>query len=58
MTLRIPSIEEYIEFVNERIFEAQRNKKQHIANRLQSDKKDFITAYMLTDEYHKNRVHH
>lgn len=58
MALRIPSIEEYVEFVNERIFEAQRNKKQHIANRLQSDQKEFISAYMQVDEYHKNRVHH
>ncbi|MCH2209337.1 MAG: hypothetical protein MK132_26220 [Lentisphaerales bacterium] len=56
MSLRIPSIEEYVESVNERIYEAQRNKKQHIANRLQTDQKDFISAFMKLDEYHKNRV--
>ena len=58
MSFRIPSIEEYVESINEKIFVAQRDKKQHIAKRLQNQQLEFISAWQRAGEYHKNRAHH
>ncbi|MCM8537045.1 MAG: hypothetical protein NE334_13990 [Lentisphaeraceae bacterium] len=58
MSFIIPSIEEYVELINEKISAAQRDKKQHMAKRLQNQQIEFINAWQQADEYHKNRAHH
>ena len=56
MGYMIPSVEEYIEAINERICTAESTNKLHLVNRLKNHLNEFINASLKIDEYHRKRT--